>query len=91
MVSGAAEKLKLKLKNSLERLNKISTGEAKLLKCVLSQWYQIKGLMTSKGPGHFLSVLPGAQTYVLLDLDFPCSTPLCLAATGPFPGERAST
>lgn len=38
-----------------------------LLKCILALWYQIKGLMTSKGPGHFLAA---AQTCVcVLDLD----------------------
>lgn len=30
-------------------------------------WYQIKSLMTSKDPGHFLSLLPGAETPCLLD------------------------
>lgn len=39
----------------------------------LSLWYQIKGLMTSKDPGHFLSVLPGAQTSVCWTWTFPAA------------------
>lgn len=33
-----------------------------LPKHVPSPWYQIKSLMTSKDPGHFLPLLPGAET-----------------------------
>lgn len=44
-----------------------------LLKCIISLWYQIKGLMTSKGPGYFLSVLPGAQTNVCWTWTFPAA------------------
>lgn len=53
----------------------MSTGERRreLLKCVLPLRVQIKGLMTSKGPGPFLSVLPGAQTNVCWAWTFPAS------------------
>lgn len=59
-----------------------------LLKRVLSLWYQIKGLMTSKDTGHFLSLLPGAETPAQSRTwTFPAARSLPrLASNGRIPG-----
>lgn len=68
-----------------------------LLKCVLSLWYPIKGLMTSKGPGHFLSVLPGAQTTVCWTWTLPAALhsawpqPDCSLGSGPLRSPRGKS
>lgn len=56
-----------------------------LLKRVLSPRYQIKGLMTSKDTGHFLSLLPGAETPACWIWTFPAarSPPFGLKWTDP--------